>query len=204
MITLFLLCCINSCSYHVFFLHRYYINLSFQSFRFKCCVCDHQSKNWNTLLPHIVTHPEMKEQLKDADMVANIYGTFKCSICKFTLVISSELCSLFIGNKWSSLLALMRYYISYLRFPPRISRFFFFIGKKIFDKLANLKLHISKVHYKQLSTCNICGQTFVIDEKTFKRHVDKCTGITYQCEHCKYNTMVQVNTHTATYLIHSR
>ena len=79
----------------------------------------------------------------------------------------------------------------------------FSIGKKIFDKLANLKLHISKVHYKQPSTCNICGQTFVTDEKTFKRHVDKCTGITYQCEHCKYNTMVQVNTN-ATFLIYSR
>ena len=75
------------------------------------------------------------------------------------------------------------------------SSFYLLIGKKVFDKLANLKLHISKVHYKQPSTCNICGQTFVTDEKTFKRHVDKCAGITYQCEHCKYSTMVQVKIH---------
>ena len=93
------------------------------TFRFKCCVCDHQSKNWNTLLPHIVTHPEMKEQLKDADMVANIYGTFKCSICK--LIQNSELCSVFIRNKWSSLLSLMLYYISYLHFSSQVSNFSF-------------------------------------------------------------------------------
>ncbi len=162
----------------------------------------------------------MKEKLRDTDMVTNIYGSFRCTLCKFRRSSSwlvflrrlrkrmprGSVCQthrnncLFSGAKVS--LGTKMYFsegfesdaleyggIGCERFSHGCRA-----GKKVFDKLANLKLHISKVHFKQPSTCTVCGETFHTDEKTFKRHRDKCANITYQCEHCKYSTLVQVRT----------
>ncbi len=78
--------------------------------------------------------------------------------------------------------------------------FILFPGKRMFDRIANLKSHISKVHYKQVKVCNFCGGEFSVDDKSFKRHQDKCAGITYQCEHCPYKSVVQVSKLSFTFL----
>lgn len=68
------------------------------------------------------------------------------------------------------------------------------ICKKKFDRKNNMKGHVAKVHFKQSRTCGICNKVFSgVDEKTFKRHVEKCQNLLFQCSHCEYKTPVSAN-----------
>ncbi len=68
------------------------------------------------------------------------------------------------------------------------------ICKRKFDRKNNMKGHIQKVHYKQNKDCPICQKTlFAVDDKTFKRHLEKCEGKIFQCVHCSYSTPVSAN-----------
>ena len=68
------------------------------------------------------------------------------------------------------------------------------ICKKKFDRKNNMKGHISKVHYKQSRVCEICGVTLTcVDDKTYKRHVEKCQHLLFKCSHCDYKSPVSAN-----------
>ena len=68
------------------------------------------------------------------------------------------------------------------------------ICNKKFERKNNMKGHLSKVHYKQNRICEFCGKTlYAVDDKTFKRHVEKCQNLLFQCTHCSYKSPVSAN-----------
>ena len=67
-------------------------------------------------------------------------------------------------------------------------------GKK-YTSLFSLKTHRSKVHQKKDKVCDVCGKTLhKTDNKTFKRHVERCrnisSGAILKCSECSYKTRI--------------